>query len=102
MQVDKLRWWSIYREPEHELVGKLQLHINYSTSSDDSNLKVRRRSRNLFSKYWVIIEKMLAFVIFGSSSTGNSFLFVHYYLSFRLPFLELLIFVDDMAIKTRD
>ncbi|KAL9359386.1 hypothetical protein Peur_047509 [Populus x canadensis] len=37
--VDKLRWWSIYREPEHELVGKLQLYINYSTSSDDSNLK---------------------------------------------------------------
>ncbi|WCJ24715.1 hypothetical protein M5689_006651 [Euphorbia peplus] len=37
--VDKLRWWSIYREPEHELVGKLQLYMNYSTSSDDSNLK---------------------------------------------------------------
>ncbi|CAK7347233.1 unnamed protein product [Dovyalis caffra] len=37
--VDKLRWWSIYREPEHELVGKLQLYIIYSTSSDDSNLK---------------------------------------------------------------
>ncbi|KAJ8762554.1 hypothetical protein K2173_007993 [Erythroxylum novogranatense] len=37
--VDKLRWWSIYREPEHELVGKLQLYINYATSSDDCNLK---------------------------------------------------------------
>ncbi|KAJ9166490.1 hypothetical protein P3X46_021237 [Hevea brasiliensis] len=36
---DKLRWWSIYREPEQELVGKLQLYINYSTSSDDSDLK---------------------------------------------------------------
>ncbi|KAF3446002.1 hypothetical protein FNV43_RR11180 [Rhamnella rubrinervis] len=36
---DKLRWWSIYREPEHELVGKLQLYITYSTSSDDNNLK---------------------------------------------------------------
>ncbi|XP_021912220.1 uncharacterized protein LOC110825972 [Carica papaya] len=34
---DKLRWWSIYREPEHELVGKLQLYINYSTSSEDNN-----------------------------------------------------------------
>ncbi|EEF48602.1 conserved hypothetical protein [Ricinus communis] len=37
--VDKLRWWSIYQEPEHELVGKLQLYIIYSTSADDSNLK---------------------------------------------------------------
>ncbi|KAI4388701.1 hypothetical protein MLD38_001006 [Melastoma candidum] len=34
---NKLRWWSIYREPEHELVGKLQLYINYSTSSDDNS-----------------------------------------------------------------
>ncbi|MFS7974801.1 hypothetical protein Hanom_Chr10g00872971 [Helianthus anomalus] len=33
---EKLRWWSIYREPEHELVGKIQLHINYTTSLDDS------------------------------------------------------------------
>ncbi|XP_039069175.1 uncharacterized protein LOC120215602 [Hibiscus syriacus] len=36
---DKLRWWSIYREPEHEPVGKLQLYINYSTSDDNSCLK---------------------------------------------------------------
>ncbi|KAG5543870.1 hypothetical protein RHGRI_016584 [Rhododendron griersonianum] len=37
---DKLRWWSIYREPDHELVGKLQLFINYSTVLDEnSNLK---------------------------------------------------------------
>ncbi|XP_031388019.1 uncharacterized protein LOC116201048 [Punica granatum] len=34
---DKLRWWSIFREPEHELVGKLQLYITYSTSSDDNS-----------------------------------------------------------------
>ncbi|KAI3825941.1 hypothetical protein L1987_07702 [Smallanthus sonchifolius] len=33
---EKLRWWSIYREPEHELVGKIQLYINYTTSLDDS------------------------------------------------------------------
>ncbi|KAK1396035.1 Pesticidal crystal cry8Ba [Heracleum sosnowskyi] len=34
---DKLRWWSIYREPEHELVGKLQLFINYSTTLDENS-----------------------------------------------------------------
>ncbi|KAL2584785.1 hypothetical protein AAZV13_14G148900 [Glycine max] len=34
---DKLRWWPIYREPDHELVGKLQLYINYSTSADDNS-----------------------------------------------------------------
>ncbi|KAK9758272.1 hypothetical protein RND81_01G219800 [Saponaria officinalis] len=36
---DKLRWWSIFREPEHELVGKVQLYVNFSTSSDENNLK---------------------------------------------------------------
>lgn len=40
LQGDKLRWWSIYREPEHELVGRVQLFINYSTSVDENNLKV--------------------------------------------------------------
>ncbi|KAL1817630.1 hypothetical protein ACET3Z_020204 [Daucus carota] len=34
---DKLRWWSIFREPEHELVGKLQLFINYSTTLDENS-----------------------------------------------------------------
>ncbi|KAG5085523.1 hypothetical protein AAZX31_19G072200 [Glycine max] len=40
---DKLRWWPIYREPNHELMGKLQLYVNYSTSADDnSHLKQRQ------------------------------------------------------------
>ncbi|CAN4114847.1 unnamed protein product [Withania somnifera] len=34
---DKLRWWSIYHEPEHELVGRVQLYINYSTSPDENS-----------------------------------------------------------------
>ncbi|KAG7966520.1 hypothetical protein I3843_08G055100 [Carya illinoinensis] len=34
---DRLRWWSVYSEPEHEVVGKIQLYINYSTSSDDNS-----------------------------------------------------------------
>lgn len=37
MQADKVRWWSIYREPEHELVGKIQLYVNYSASTDDNS-----------------------------------------------------------------
>ncbi|OMO73001.1 hypothetical protein COLO4_27342 [Corchorus olitorius] len=36
---DKLRWWPIYHEPEHELVGRIQLYIHYSTSQEDNNLK---------------------------------------------------------------
>ena len=41
MQADKLRWWSIYREPEHELVGRIQLYIHYTTATDENNMKVQ-------------------------------------------------------------
>ncbi|XP_021740327.1 uncharacterized protein LOC110706680 [Chenopodium quinoa] len=34
---DKLRWWSIFHEPEHELVGKIQLYINFSTSTEENS-----------------------------------------------------------------
>ncbi|KAG5529575.1 hypothetical protein RHGRI_030085 [Rhododendron griersonianum] len=34
---DKLRWWSLYQEPEHELVGRIQLYISYTTSLDESS-----------------------------------------------------------------
>ncbi|KAG9137431.1 hypothetical protein Leryth_020632 [Lithospermum erythrorhizon] len=34
---EKLRWWSIYHEPEHELVGKIQLYINYTTAVDENS-----------------------------------------------------------------
>ncbi|XP_050206018.1 uncharacterized protein LOC126655767 isoform X2 [Mercurialis annua] len=37
MQSDKLRWWSMYHEPEHELIGRVQLFINYSTTLDESS-----------------------------------------------------------------
>ncbi|KAF6138860.1 hypothetical protein GIB67_018591 [Kingdonia uniflora] len=33
---DKVRWLYIYYEPEHELVGRIQLYINYSTSQDEN------------------------------------------------------------------
>ncbi|KAK4747499.1 hypothetical protein SAY87_014085 [Trapa incisa] len=43
---EKTRWWPICREPEHELVGKLQLYINYSESSEE----------NAYSKYGTVAE----------------------------------------------
>ncbi|KAL8472205.1 hypothetical protein ACS0TY_029429 [Phlomoides rotata] len=36
---EKVRQCFIYREPEHEQVGKVQLHINYSTTADESSRK---------------------------------------------------------------
>ncbi|KAG8383591.1 hypothetical protein BUALT_Bualt04G0029700 [Buddleja alternifolia] len=36
---EKLRPYFIYREPEHEQVGKIQLNINYSTTPDENSHK---------------------------------------------------------------
>lgn len=40
IQGEKLRPCFIYREPEHEQVGKVQLYINYSTAPDENSHKV--------------------------------------------------------------
>ena len=40
MQEDKLRWWTIYSDPEHESVGRVQLYINYTSSSDHLKVSV--------------------------------------------------------------
>ncbi|WZZ50158.1 hypothetical protein YC2023_050265 [Brassica napus] len=37
IQDEKLLWWSVFREPGHQLVGKLQLYIDYTASSDDNS-----------------------------------------------------------------
>jgi hypothetical protein len=41
MQANKLCQWSIYREPEHELVGHIQQYIHYATATDESDMKVQ-------------------------------------------------------------
>ncbi|KAK6150355.1 hypothetical protein DH2020_015287 [Rehmannia glutinosa] len=38
---EKLRQCLIYREPEHEQVGKIQLYISYSTTPDENSHKVK-------------------------------------------------------------
>ncbi|KAJ8765800.1 hypothetical protein K2173_014922 [Erythroxylum novogranatense] len=34
---NKLRWWPIFHEPDHEVVGRIQLNINYSITPDESS-----------------------------------------------------------------
>ncbi|XP_022863818.1 uncharacterized protein LOC111383866 [Olea europaea var. sylvestris] len=36
---ERLRSWPIYHEPEHELVGKMQLNLNYSTTPIENSNK---------------------------------------------------------------
>ncbi|KAL9241380.1 hypothetical protein vseg_015499 [Gypsophila vaccaria] len=34
---DKVRWWPIYNESDHEPIGKIQLYANYLTVQDDNS-----------------------------------------------------------------
>ena len=36
-QDDKLKWWPIYNDPMHEPVGRVQLHITYTTTQNESS-----------------------------------------------------------------
>jgi hypothetical protein len=40
VQANKLHWWSIFREPEHEPVGHIQLYVHYTTAANENNMKV--------------------------------------------------------------
>lgn len=71
-QGDKLRWWPIYHEPEHELVGRLQLYINYATCLDEnSSLKVYKllwldkQSRMLFCSIYNSSFRVMDILIFS-------------------------------------
>ncbi|XP_057986527.1 uncharacterized protein LOC110641989 [Hevea brasiliensis] len=75
---DKLRWWSIYREPEQELVGKLQLYINYSTSSDDSDLK-GYYSRHYSSQIvdFLMLNRYLSYIMDVATPTADCLTLVY-------------------------
>ncbi|XP_019455624.1 PREDICTED: uncharacterized protein LOC109356653 isoform X1 [Lupinus angustifolius] len=64
---DKLRWWPIYHEPDHELVGRLQLYIHYSTSADDnSHLKCGSVAETV--AYDLVLEVAMKVQGFGQRS----------------------------------
>lgn len=42
VQSDRVRWYNIYSEPEHECVGKVQLFLSYTvTSGEVDSAKVK-------------------------------------------------------------
>lgn len=61
IQGDKLRWWPIYHEPEHELVGRIQLYINYSCQDESNQNKVHAKSNCLAS-----LQTYLLWMYFGN------------------------------------
>lgn len=106
---DKLRWWSIYREPEHELVGKLQLYIYYSTSSDDnSHLKCGSVAETV--AYDLVLESAMKvqgfqqrnLLLFGSWKWLLTEFSSYYGVSDVYTKLRYLSYVMDVATPTAD
>lgn len=116
---DKLRWWSIYHEPEHEPVGKLQLYIHYSTSTDENNhpkcgsvaetvaydlvlevaMKIQRfQQRNLLlygSWKWLLTEFAS---YYGVSDVYTKLRYLSYVMDVATPTADCLILVHELLL----
>ncbi|XP_047342735.1 uncharacterized protein LOC124946204 [Impatiens glandulifera] len=113
---EKLRWWTIYREPEHEIVGKLQLYINYSTTLDENNLKFgniaetvaydlvlevamkvqkfQRRNLSLHGPWkWLLIEFT---TYYGVSDAYSKLRYLSYIMEVATPTADCLTLVYDL------
>ncbi|XP_058097001.1 uncharacterized protein LOC131242416 isoform X2 [Magnolia sinica] len=114
---DKLRWWFIYREPEHELVGRLQLYINYTTNPDENSslkcgsvaetvaydlaleaaMKVQRfHQRNLLLHgpwKWLLTEFAS---YYGVSDTYTKLRYLSYVMDVATPTADCLVLVHDL------
>ncbi|KAK1263623.1 hypothetical protein QJS04_geneDACA011958 [Acorus gramineus] len=114
---EKVRWWSIYREPEHELVGRLQLFISYMTGLDENNslkcgsvaetvaydlvlevaMKVQHfKQRNLLlhgSWKWLLAEFAS---YYGVSDEYTRLRYLSYVMDVATPTEDCLVIVDDL------
>ncbi|CAH8275482.1 unnamed protein product [Arabidopsis lyrata] len=106
---EKLRWWSVFREPEHQHVGKLQLYIDYSASFDDnSHLKCASVAETV--AYDLVLEvalKMQRFqqrnlLLYGSWKWLLEEFATYYGISDVYTKLRYLSYVMDVATPTSD
>lgn len=49
-QTDRVLWFPMYVEPEHEVMGKVQLSISYSASGEFGDSKVCLKPPNVIKK----------------------------------------------------
>ncbi|KAG8059356.1 hypothetical protein GUJ93_ZPchr0002g23236 [Zizania palustris] len=115
---DKLRWWSIYREPEHELVGRIQLYIHYTTAADENNVKygsvvetvaydivlevamkaqhIQQRNLNLHGSWkWLLTEFAL---YYGVSDAYTKLRYLSYIMDVATPTADWLNLVHELLL----
>ncbi|CAL5054437.1 unnamed protein product [Urochloa decumbens] len=105
---DKLRWWSIYREPEHELVGRIQLYIHYTTAADENNMKYGSVAETV--GYDIVLEVAMkaqhiqqrSLVVHGSWKWLLTEFALYYGVSDAYTKLRYLSYIMDVATPTAD
>ncbi|CAN6253199.1 unnamed protein product [Urochloa humidicola] len=105
---DKLRWWSIYREPEHELVGRIQLYIHYTTAADENNMKYGSVAETV--AYDIVLEVAMKaqhiqqrnLVVHGSWKWLLTEFALYYGVSDAYTKLRYLSYIMDVATPTAD
>ncbi|KAK3030728.1 hypothetical protein RJ639_036532, partial [Escallonia herrerae] len=119
LQGDKLRWWSIYLEPEHDLVGKVQLYINYTTSLDENShlkcgsvaetvaydlvlevamkvLHFQQRNLSLHGPWKWLLTEFASY--FGVSDTYTKLRYLSYVMDVATPTADCLTLVYDLLL----
>ncbi|XP_010681049.2 uncharacterized protein LOC104896062 isoform X1 [Beta vulgaris subsp. vulgaris] len=114
---DRIRWWSIYHEPDHEPIGKVQLYINYSTSQDEySHLKCgivaetvaydlvleaamrsqhfQQRNLLLHSQWKWIVTEFASF--YGVSDAYTKLRYLSYVMDVATPTADCLLLIHDL------
>ncbi|XP_062221931.1 uncharacterized protein LOC133921176 [Phragmites australis] len=105
---DKLRWWSIYREPGHELVGRMQLYIHYTIAADDNNMKYGSVAETV--AYDIVLEVAMKaqhirqrnIVLHGSWKWLLTEFALYYGVSDAYTKLRYLSYIMDVATPTAD
>ncbi|KAG2654205.1 hypothetical protein PVAP13_1NG490900 [Panicum virgatum] len=105
---DKLRWWPIYREPEHELVGRIQLYIHYTTAADENNMKYGSVAETV--AYDIVLEVAMKaqhiqqrnLVVHGSWKWLLTEFALYYGVSDAYTKLRYLSYIMDVATPTAD
>ncbi|AQK75112.1 hypothetical protein ZEAMMB73_Zm00001d018133 [Zea mays] len=105
---DKLRWWSIFREPEHELVGRIQLYIHYTTAADENNMKYGSVAETV--AYDIVLEVAMKaqriqqrnLVVHGSWKWLLTEFALYYGVSDAYTRLRYLSYIMDVATPTAD
>ncbi|KAI0499098.1 hypothetical protein KFK09_019999 [Dendrobium nobile] len=115
---EKSCWWPIYLEPEHVLVGRMQVHLSYTSNSDENNEKCgsiaetvaydvvmevamkaqhfQQRNLMLHGIWKWLLTEFAAY--FGVSDAYTKLRYLSYVMNVATPTLDCLMLIHDLIL----